>query len=71
MHVNTAESWNALLKRSIYGSFHHISREHLSRYCDEVSFRWDRRGMDDTDRAAAAVKAGEGKRLTYRRPGAA
>ncbi|SRR5579883_1030770 len=66
IHVNTAESWNALLKRSIVGSFHHISRDHLSRYCDEVSFRWDRRGMEDTERAAAAIKAGEGKRLTYR-----
>lgn len=69
IHSNTAESWNALLKRSIYGSFHHISREHLSRYCDEISFRWDRKDMDDTERTAAAIKAGEGKRLTYRRTG--
>ncbi|HWE76149.1 MAG TPA: IS1595 family transposase [Stellaceae bacterium] len=67
IHSNTAESWNALLKRSIVGSFHHVSREHLSRYCDEVSFRWDRRSMDDTDRTEAAIKEGEGKRLTYRR----
>ncbi len=67
VHSNTAESWNALLKRSIVGSFHHVSAEHLSRYCDEVSFRWDRRDMDDTERTAAAIKAGDGKRLTYRR----
>ncbi len=66
VHNNTAESWNALLKRSSYGSFHHISREHLSRYCDEVSFRWDRRDMNDMERTVAAVKAGEGKRLTYK-----
>lgn len=68
VHSNTAESWNALLKRSIVGSFHHVSREHLSRYCDEVSFRWDRREIDDTARTAEAIKGGEGKRLTYRRP---
>jgi hypothetical protein len=68
VHSNTAESWNALLKRSIVGSFHHVSREHLSRYCDEVSFRWDRREMDDTERTASAIKGGEGKRLTYRWP---
>ena len=67
VHSNTAESWNALLKRSIYGSFHHISREHLSRYCDEISFRWDRRTMDDSERTLAAIQGGEGKRLTYRR----
>jgi transposase-like protein len=66
IHVNTAESWNALLKRSIYGSFHHISREHLSRYCDEIVFRWDRRSIDDTARTAQAIKGGGGKRLIYR-----
>jgi hypothetical protein len=63
-----AESWNALLERSIVGAFHHVSPEHLPRYCDEVAFRWDRREMDDTERAAAAIKGGDGKRLTYRRP---
>ncbi|HUB96630.1 MAG TPA: IS1595 family transposase [Stellaceae bacterium] len=67
VHSNTAESWNALLKRSIVGSFHHVSREHLSRYCDEVSFRWDRRTMNDSERTIEAIKGGEGKRLTYRR----
>jgi transposase-like protein len=67
IHNNTAESWNALLKRSIVGSFHHVSREHLSRYCDEVSFRWDRREMNDTERTADAIRNGDCKRLTYRR----
>jgi len=67
IHSNTAESWNALLKRSIVGSFHHVSPEHLSRYCDEVSFRWDRRSMNDTERTASAIRGGNGKRLTYRR----
>jgi hypothetical protein len=64
-NVNTAESFFALLKRGIVGSFHHVSEEHLSRYCDEFSFRWGRRSIDDTDRTAQAIKAGEGKRLTY------
>jgi transposase-like protein len=67
VHSNSAESWNALLERSIIGAFHHVSPEHLQRYCDEVAFRWDRRDMDDTDRTAAAIKGGDGKRLTYRR----
>jgi transposase-like protein len=71
VHSNTAESWNALLKRSIVGSFHHVSREHLARYCDEVSFRWDRREMSDSERTIEAIKGAEGKRLTYRRTGSA
>jgi hypothetical protein len=65
-HVNEAESFFALLKRGIVGSFHHVSPEHLERYCDEFSFRWSRRSIDDTARTAQAIKAGEGKRLTYR-----
>jgi transposase-like protein len=67
IHNNTAESWNALLERSIVGAFHSVSPEHLSRYCDEVAFRWDRREIDDTARTNEAVKGVEWKRLTYRR----
>lgn len=70
-HVNTAESFFALLKRGITGSFHSVSEQHLQRYADEFAFRWNTReaaGFDDAERAAAIVKAAEGKRLTYRRP---
>src|SRR5439155_14225243 len=42
-HTNTAESYFALLKRGVTGTFHHISPKHLHRYCDEFSFRWDGR----------------------------
>jgi transposase-like protein len=42
-HTNTAESFFALLKRGLHGSFHHVSKKHLPRYCDEFSFRWARR----------------------------
>jgi hypothetical protein len=48
--VNTAESFFALLKRGIVGSFHHVSPEHLHRYCDEFSFRWDLRSVTDSAR---------------------
>lgn len=68
-HVNNAEAFFALLKRGIVGSFHHVSEQHLDRYCDEFAFRWGLRHVDDTTRAAEAVKNGQGKRLTYRRAG--
>jgi hypothetical protein len=38
-HTNTAESWIALLKRGIMGSFHHVSEEHLDRYANEFAFQ--------------------------------
>ena len=41
-HVNT-KSYFALMKRGVTGSFQHISKQHLDRYCAEFSFRWDHR----------------------------
>jgi transposase-like protein len=68
INVNSAESFFALLKRGVYGTFHHVSKRHLRRYVDEFSFRWNGRSLDDTDRRDAAVKGAEGKRLMYRAP---
>ncbi len=65
-HVNTAESFFALLKRGIVGSFHHVSPEHLHRDCDEFSFRWDHRSLTDSDRTEIAIRQANGKRLLYR-----
>jgi transposase-like protein len=64
-HVNTCESFFSLLKRGLMGTFHCVSREHLHRYCDEFSFRWNTRQLNDGDRLVAAIKNGEGKRLVY------
>ena len=70
-HIQSAEAFFAILKRGVMGSFHSISEQHLQRYIDEFAFRWNTRsalGVEDTERAAAILKASEGKRLTYRRP---
>ena len=66
IHVNGAESYFALLKRGVHGTFHHVSRKHLHRYCDEFSFRWDERKVTDGERTVAAIKGAEGRRLVYR-----
>lgn len=71
VHVNTAESFHALVKRGIYGTFHAVSEHHLQRYIDEAAFKWNHRvklGFDDEDRASAAMRGAEGKRLYYRKP---
>jgi hypothetical protein len=52
-------------------ALHSISEQHLQRYCDEFAFRWNHRsalGIEDTERAAEAIKGAAGKRLTYRQP---
>ncbi len=66
-HVNTCESFFAIFKRGIMGSFHSVSEAHLQRYASEFEFRWNHRKVTDTERAEAILKASKGKRLTYRR----
>jgi transposase-like protein len=70
-HVNTAESFFALLKRGVYGNFHAVSEKHLQRYVNEAAFKWNNRsrlGIEDADRARNAIKGAAGKRLQYRQP---
>ena len=69
---NTVESFFALLKRGVVGTFHHISEAHLSRYLAEFDFRYSNRialGVDDTARTDELLRGIGGKRLTYRRTG--
>jgi len=64
--TNTVEGYFSLLKRGVYGSFHHISKQHLHRYLDEFDFRYNSRETTDGGRAELAVKGVVGKRLMYR-----
>ena len=71
IHHPDRESFFAILKRGVNGSFHSVSEQHLQRYVDEFAFRWNTRsslGIEDTERAAIAIKGAAGKRLTYRQP---
>jgi len=67
-HTNTVEGFFGLLKRGITGVYHHVSRGHLQRYCDEFSFRYENRKLSDGKRANLLVQGAEGKRLTYKQP---
>jgi transposase-like protein len=63
--TNTVEGFFSLLKRGVYGSFHHVSKEHLHRYLSEFDFRYNARDVDDGERRQLAIKQVVGKRLTY------
>jgi transposase-like protein len=67
-HTNTVEGYFAILKRGLYGTYHHVSPKHLKRYVGEFDFRYNHREASDFERAEAALKGIEGRRLTYRRP---
>jgi transposase-like protein len=68
VYTNTAESFFALLKRGVYGTFHAVSKKHLHRYVSEFAFRWDTRKINDGERITKVIKCSEGKRLMYREP---
>lgn len=73
-HIQSAESFFAILKRGVMGSFHSVSEQHLQRYVDEFAFRWNARsslGVEDAERARMMVKGAAGKRLKYRNPDSA
>jgi transposase-like protein len=66
--TNEVESYFALLKRGITGSFHSVSKAHLHRYCDEFSFRWNERKVTDAERTVKAIALSQGPRLMYKEP---
>jgi len=71
-HTNTVESYFAILKRGVIGTYHHVSQQHLKRYLAEFDYRYNERaalGVNDAERMAKSVKGIVGKRLTYRRTG--
>ena len=71
VHTNSAEGYFSIFKRGMKGVYQHCKEKHLHRYLAEFDFRYNNRialGTDDRERAALAVKATAGKRLTYRQP---
>lgn len=68
-HTNTVENYFSIFKRGMKGVYQHCDEKHLHRYLAEYDFRYNNRiglGVDDSARAAKAVKGVVGKRLTYK-----
>jgi len=65
--TNMAEGFFSQLKRSIDGTHHHISKEHLPRYLTEFDYRYSTRTMTDTARMARLMGQVDGRRLSYKR----
>jgi hypothetical protein len=71
IHTNTIEGSFSIFKRGMRGVYQHCREKHLHRYLAEFEFRYNNRaklGIDDAERADAALMGVVGKRLTYRRP---
>ena len=66
IHTNTVEGFFSLLKRGVYGTFHHLSKKHLHRYLSEFDFRYNARDVSDGERTEKAIHSVVGKQLMYR-----
>jgi len=64
-HTNTVEGSFSLLKRGIYGIYHHVTVAHLQRYCDEFNYRYNYRHIKDVERFSHVLTHAYG-RLNYR-----
>ena len=65
-HTNNAEGFFSQLKRSLSGTFHHVSEKHLDRYLAEFDYRYNTRKEKDGKRMIETIKRSEGKRLSYK-----
>ena len=63
--TNSIEGFWSHLKRMIYGIYIQVSRKHLQRYCDELSFRFNSRKTTDANRFRLSLTHSQG-RLKYR-----
>ena len=60
-HTNSIENAFSLLKRGVYGTFQKVSIKHLARYCEEFSYRFNRRG-EQTQMFDATLKGLQGEK---------
>ena len=67
VHTNGIESVWAVLKRSIMGTWHHVSRKHLARYVNEVTFRLNEGNcaVDTLERMTSVASRMGGAKLRY------
>jgi hypothetical protein len=65
-HTNTIENAFSLLKRGVYGTFHQVSIKHLGRYCNEFSYRFNRRRMQAEMFNATVKQLTHGKALRFK-----
>lgn len=63
---NGVENFWSLFKRGVIGVFHNISPQHIQRYTDEFSFRYNRKNSNNSQIFTEALKNSTNTTITYR-----
>lgn len=64
---NGVENFWSLFKRGVVGTFHNISPQHIQKYTDEFSFRYNNKSKKNTDLFEKAIKNSGNARITYKK----
>ena len=65
IHTNGMENFWALLNRMLGGTYVSVAPKHLTRYCAEEAFRFNKRKGTDAKRFRQVMSNVTGKSLTY------
>lgn len=65
VHTSNIDGYWSNLKRGIIGVYHQVSPKHLHRYCNEFSFRYNTRDLNEVDRFKSALNRVDKTRLRY------
>lgn len=61
IHTQGIENYWSLLKRGLYGIFHHVNRKYLPQYLSEFQYRYNQRGITDGERFAFLMAQVQGR----------
>ncbi len=64
VHTQGIENYWSLVKRGVFGVFHHVGEHYLDQYLREFDFRFNRRKISDAERFASLLGQTRG-RLTW------
>lgn len=63
---NGVENFWSIFKRGIVGTFHNISPQHIQKYSDEFTFRYNNKGVKAIELFKKAIANTEIERTTYK-----
>jgi transposase-like protein len=65
VHTQGIEGSWSILKRGVYGVFHHLSEQYLGNYLNEFDFRYSLRQTSDAERFEALMSQTQGRLLWF------